>query len=230
METTVEEHDAPEKKTQTAVQKDNFIIVTSLLSVVTAGLYFARILTEGANWKLLFLSAANLLYVPFILIFKKKSFSFFYLFYSVVVVFILAFTKTALYNNFSALFVFCIVYMLNPKLKIPALIAYAIAASIAFILNDEGIIHFLSHMTRSAWFVIVLEYIFQHKYDRKALILYEDEKQILDQLCDGTMYQKEVQGFSENTVYRKLKAARERNGNVTRDQLVEMYRKSKQQE
>lgn len=226
----MEENDAPEIKTQTAVQKNTFIIATSLLSVVTAGLFFARILTEGANWKLIFLSAANLLYVPFILIFKKKFFSFFYLAYSIIVVFILAFTKTALYNNFSALFVICIVYMLNPKLKVPALIAYAIAACTAFILNDEGIIHFLSHMTRSAWFVIVLDYIFQHKYDRKALILYEDEKQILEQLCDGTMYQKEVQGFSENTVYRKLKAARERNGNVTRDQLVEMYRKSKQQQ
>ena len=40
--------------------------------------------------------------------------------------------------------------------------------------------------------------------------------------------QKEVEGFSENTIYRKLKAARERNGNITRDQLVELYRKEKE--
>lgn len=45
------------------------------------------------------------------------------------------------------------------------------------------------------------------------------------QLCDGKIYQKEVEGFSENTVYRKLKAARERNGNITREQLVELFKK-----
>ncbi len=51
---------------------------------------------------------------------------------------------------------------------------------------------------------------------------------ILDQLCEGKVYQKEVEGFSENTVYRKLKAARERNGNVTREQLVDAYRNEKE--
>ncbi|MBQ0166424.1 MAG: hypothetical protein KBT02_04855 [Treponema sp.] len=226
----MEGNDVQKTNTEHTASKDYFIICTSLLSLMIAGLYFARIMTEGVNLKFIFLSAANLLYIPFILIFKRESFSFFFLFYSVVVVFILAFTKTALYNNFSALFILCIVYMLNPKLKIPALIVYAIAACTAFILNDEGIIHFLLHAARSAWLVCVLNYIFQRNYDRKSLILYDDEKMILDQLCNGTIYQKEVQGFSENTVYRKLKAARERNGNVTRDQLVEMYRKSKQQE
>lgn len=223
----MEEHDVPEVKTQQAVQKDSFILSTSLLSVVIAGLYFARIMTEGSNWKLIFLAAANLLYVPFILIFKKRSFSYFFLPYTVIVVFILAFTKTALYNNFSALFVACIVIMITPKLKLTAIIAYTVAACTAFILNDEGIIHFLLHIARGAWFCIVLDYVFRSKYDRKPLILYEDEKDILEQLCHGAIYQKEVQGYSENTVYRKLKAARERNGNVTRDELIEMYRNSK---
>ncbi|UKI56497.1 MAG: hypothetical protein L6V90_04970 [Treponema succinifaciens] len=50
---------------------------------------------------------------------------------------------------------------------------------------------------------------------------------ILEQLCDGKIYQKEVEGFSENTVYRKLKAARERNGNITREQLISLFKKER---
>ena len=70
--------------------------------------------------------------------------------------------------------------------------------------------------------------ILNSHFERKKLVLFEDEKMILDQLCEGKVYQKEVEGFSENTIYRKLKAARERNGNISRDELVEKYRKEKE--
>ena len=56
---------------------------------------------------------------------------------------------------------------------------------------------------------------------------YLSEVKILEQLCDGKVYQKEVEGFSENTVYRKLKAARERNGNITREQLIDLFKKER---
>ena len=78
------------------------------------------------------------------------------------------------------------------------------------------------------WHNISVSYVLNNRFDRKKLILFDDEKKILDQLCEGKIYQKEVEGFSENTIYRKLKAARERNGNITRDQLVELYRKEKE--
>ena len=68
-------------------------------------------------------------------------------------------------------------------------------------------------------------YVLNNRFERKKLILYEDEIKILEQLRSGKMYQKEVEGFSENTVYRKLKAARERNGNITKDELLELYKK-----
>lgn len=223
----VEEHDVPEVNLHYSEIKDPFILSTSLLSLILSGLYAVRIVTEGFDWKPLVLTIYNFLYIPYIMIFKKKSFAWYYLVYAVILVFVQAFTMTALYNNFSALFVVCIVIMINPKLKLTAIIAYSVAACAAFILNDEDLIHFLMHAARSAWFIIIVTYVFTNKYERKSLILYEDEKDILEQLCHGAIYQKEVQGYSENTVYRKLKAARERNGNVTRDELVEMYRNSK---
>lgn len=80
-------------------------------------------------------------------------------------------------------------------------------------------------MVRSIWFIGLEIYVLDNKFERKKLILYEDEITILSQICDGKTYQKEVKGFSENTVYRKLKAARERNGNISKEQLIELFLK-----
>lgn len=74
-----------------------------------------------------------------------------------------------------------------------------------------------------------MEYVLNDKFRRKKLVLYEDERDILEQLSNGMVYQKEVVGFSENTIYRKLKAARERNGNLTREELVNQFRKEKEE-
>ena len=65
----------------------------------------------------------------------------------------------------------------------------------------------------------------ENQFERKTLVLYEDEIKILEQLSNGKIYQKEVEGFSENTVYRKLKAARERNGNITKEELLKLFKK-----
>ena len=83
---------------------------------------------------------------------------------------------------------------------------------------------FFIHFFRSIWFLGIVIYVLDNKFERKKLILYDDEIEILSQLCDGKTYQKEVKGFSENTVYRKMKAARERNGSISKDQLIELYK------
>lgn len=210
--------------------KDNFIFFTSLYSVLIAVLYLWRGFSESFiiyDW---FLIAMNLLYVPFAIIFNKKGFSYFHLVYAILLTFIISLEKTYLFNNYTALFLICIVFMIQPKLEYVAIISYFVAACIAFIINEENLIQFFIHIIRSIWFIQIVSYVLKNQFERKRLVLYEDEKRILDQLCEGKVYQKEVEGFSENTIYRKLKAARERNGNITRDQLVELYRKEKEKE
>lgn len=108
-------------------------------------------------------------------------------------------------------------------------IFYFVVVSIAFCLNEERIYHYFIHIVRSLWFIGIVEYVLNDKFRRKKLVLYEDERDILEQLSNGMVYQKEVVGFSENTIYRKLKAARERNGNLTREELVNQFRKEKEE-
>ena len=203
---------------------DNFVLITSILSVLISILYLYKGITEVFTFGSYFIIIANFLYIPLILIFNRKCFVPLYLIYAFFLIFVIAFNKTYLHNNYTALFLICIVIMINPKSIKIALSIYFLGASAAFMLNEENLINFLIHMTRSVWFIVIIYYVINNKFNRKTLILYEDEMKILDQMCNGKVYQKEVQGFSENTIYRKLKAARERNGNLTREELINLYK------
>lgn len=206
----------------------HFVILTSAFSFVIAALYFLKGFQSGfllGTWVII---AMNLAYIPLALVFHHKSFSWFCLVYAVVLVFLTAFEKTLLVNNFTPLFIVCIVIGLRPKWKWMALSAYFISMCIAFALNEESALCFLIHIVRSFWFILCVFFVLDSHFDRKKIILYEDERKILDQLLEGKVYQKEVEGFSENTIYRKLKAARERNGCKTREELLDLYRAQKQ--
>lgn len=205
----------------------NFVFLSSAFSFLIATLYFLKGLQSGfllGTWIVL---AMNLIFIPLVLIFRQKCFSCFCIVYAVVLVFLTAFEKTLLLNNFTPLFWVCIVIGLKPKWKWFSLSAYFVSVCIAFALNEESALCFLIHIVRSLWFILCVFYVLDNHFNRKKLILYEDEKEILNQLLEGKVYQKEVTGFSENTIYRKLKAARERNGCKSRDELLDLYRKEK---
>lgn len=208
--------------------KDNFVIFTSGLSVILCALYvWKAFLSKNFFWGSWIVPAVNLLYVILAFFLNRKAFVWFYLLYSVVLVFLIAFEKSCLFNNYTALFMLCIVIMMKPSIKYAAISLYFAVVSIAFLINEESIVHFLIHIDRSVWFLGSIFFVLNSHFEPKKLILFEDEEKILEQLCSGKIYQKEVEGFSENTVYRKLKAARERNGNLTREQLIELYKKQK---
>ena len=114
--------------------------------------------------------------------------------------------------------------MIQPKITKPAIVVYFVSVIFAFLINEEPLYLFFIHFFRSIWFLGIVIYVLDNKFERKKLILYDDEAEILSQICDGKTYQKEVRGYSENTVYRKLKAARERNGNISKEQLIELYK------
>lgn len=202
---------------------DNFLFYTSLLSLIRGGLYAWKGFSDGFSVWAFIIIAFDFLYIPLAFIFKKKMISLFCLIYSFALIFILAFDKTFLYNNFSALFLVCIVFMINSKFTKVALCSYFSFVCVAFLLNEENLIHFFLHIVRSLWFILIVKNVLNNQFNRKKLNLYEDEIRILKQLTNGKVYQKEIEGFSENTVYRKIKNARERNGNISKDELLKRF-------
>lgn len=209
---------------------DHFVMLSSLFSFVISVLYFLKGFQSGFLLGTWVIVGMNMLYIPLAVIFRQKCFSFFCLVYSFVLVFLTAFEKTFLLNNFTPLFIVCIVIGLKPKWKWFCLASYFLLISIAFALNEESALCFIIHVVRSIWLILCVLYVLDNHFDRKRIVLYEDERKILDQLLEGKVYQKEVEGFSENTIYRKLKAARERNGCKTREELLDKYRTEKQLE
>ena len=206
------------------ITDNRFILFTSAVSLVLGLLYLWKGFKNGFPPMGCIITFLNFIYIPFALVFSKKGFPYFYLLYSAVLIFSIAFEETFLYNNYTALFIVCIVIMINPKLRLPAIAFYIVLVTVAFAMNEEILYHYFIHIARSIWFIGIVEFVLNDKFKRKRLVLFDDEKNILQQLCNGKVYQKEVEGYSENTIYRKLIAASERNGNLTRDQLLEEFR------
>lgn len=217
------------KKTQLNfknLSKDNqFILITSLLSFMMGLLYLYKGFKEGISTRTWIVIGLNLSYIPCAFIFKKKCFSYFYLLYSVVLIFITAFHKTLLYNNFTCLFMLFIVIMVQPKIKFQALGIYFIAVTIAYILNEEQFYHYLLHVTRGVWFFYTFNTVIGSTYKRSKLSLHDDEIKILTQLSKNRLQKSiEFEGYSESTIYRRLKAAMNRNF-LTKKELIEQFKK-----
>ena len=83
---------------------EHFILFNIIYSLIQALLYTLRGFQEGFLLGTYIIIGLNVLFVPFILIFRKKGFSIFYLFYAVTLIFLISFEPTYLFNNFSALF------------------------------------------------------------------------------------------------------------------------------
>ena len=91
---------------------DHFVLFTSVLSEVLCALYVWKGFSEGFFAGTWIVALMNFLYIPTAFFFKQKCFSYFYLAYSTILVFMIAFEKTFLFNNFTALFIVCIVIII----------------------------------------------------------------------------------------------------------------------
>lgn len=207
------------------MKRDFFILHTIFLSFFSAILYIFKGITETFYIGTYIYIALNILYCPLAFIFKRKFFCIFQLFYAFVLIFIYAFCPSALYNNYSAFLVVCIVCLYKPAWKRYALAGYFILMSIAFALNTESMIYYLIHIIRCSYFFFVFYYVIHNRFERisrkgiNGLELTDDEFNILKQMISGKK-QKEVDGYSINTVTKKLSDARMRNDIATTQELL----------
>lgn len=204
-------------------QEKEFVLVTTCLSFVIGLLYVWKGFQEQFFISTFVVIGMSFLYVPFVWFFRRIGFSVFNLIYSVVLIFIIAFNDTYLYNNFTGLLAMFFVIIVLPKIKWYALAVYFIAVSIAFALNQENLCHFFIHITRAVWLFYIMNHLIKTKYERRKLLLYDDERKILEALSKKRLQKSiELEGFSESTIYRRIKSAMKRN-NMTKKQLIEEF-------
>ena len=206
------------------LKNDMFIKSTAIYSIAISVLYFCQGLVEGFSTSLFLYIGINIVFIPITLIIRKNICIPYLLLYSIILLYLIAFTPTYFYNNFSSFFLICIISILCPKIKLASFICYFIVITTCFIFGTEKIYHYLIHITRCLYFYVLLSFITK-QINSVKLELNKDEIIILKQLALG-MQQKEIKEISKNTVTKKLRAARERNNLTSNYELIVKYKNS----
>lgn len=202
-----------------------FLFITTSLAFVIGILYVWKGILEGFEISTIIISILSFLYIPVLWIFRRPGFIIFGALYVIILIFIIAFVPTYLFNNFTGIMAVLLLIMAVPKIKWISFISYLVVTSIAFALNTENLCRFLIHTATTFWIFHIFNFVLQEKYTQKKLILFDDERKILTELSKNRLQKAiELEGFSESTIYRRIKAACARN-KMTKAQLLEEFKK-----
>jgi len=134
------------------------------------------------------------------------------------------------YDNFTAAAVLCVLFALLPKpshargVAVSAL--YVVDVFVVASLHDKEPYHIFVHLVGCICFCLAMRKV-KGKAAAGPLSLLPDEEAILEQLAAGVLI-KNIEGFSENTIYSNLKKARGRNGCASNEELVLAFKMERQ--
>lgn len=136
------------------------------------------------------------------------------------------------YNNYTCVALLSMLFALTPKVtKHQAIFVAGLYLTDVFIvagLHNKTPFYIYTHILLSTQYCTAMwkqKVITQKqvRIEQKLIILTSEELAILEQLNNGALV-KQVEGFSEATVYRKLTEARLRNGIKNNEELIKMYK------
>lgn len=201
-----------------------FIHLSCCLALIHAFGYFWLGVKEDFNICIIAMIICDLLYIPASTIRSVRIFPAYLLLFSSILIFITAFTTSELFNNYSALLCIFVGILITPKYKKVFMAFYLVVCSIAFCIAGDPVYYLLIHFSRSLWIFVIYDFIIYVKYERKPVILFDEERELLEQLANGEQIKSlELNGLSERTIRRRLDAAQRRNGLKNREELKELY-------
>lgn len=208
-------------------KKDVLLFDTGILTFIFIILYAWKNYIDGFSLSNILYIAVNAIYFPIIFIWKRKYFCLYHVLYAYILVATITLRRTLLHNNFTAYFIILAIAIIRPRWKISILTGYFSIATIAFIHNDQHLVNYLIHISRATYYYVIFNYFIFTHFRSKAinknielLDLKEEEIEILTQMAAGKK-QKEIEGYSINTVTKKLLQARTRNNiNTTQELLI----------
>lgn len=204
-----------------------FIHLSCCLALIHGFGYLWLGIKEGFTVWIVAMVVCDFLYVPASTIRSVKIFPGYLLFFSCVLVFITAFTPSELFNNYSALLCLFVGILIMPKYKRVFMACYLVISAIAFCVAGDPVYYLVIHFARALWLFCIYDFIIYVKYERKPVILFDEEREILEQLANGAIIKElELNGLSERTIRRRLDAAQVRNGLKSREELKELYIKT----
>lgn len=132
------------------------------------------------------------------------------------------------YNNIVIIGIISVLFLLLPKINknlivIISLIYITDIFTVAELYHKSGFYIYSTFLLCAQYITAVWEH--KRKGSGKIMILTPDEIEILNQLKDSNI-KKQIEGYSETTIYRKLTEARNRNNYETNDELLGDFKKS----
>lgn len=198
------------------LKNDKQLALIMLLHIVLIGLHVYEWQVGDIEYYWYLRAGGCALISLFIFLFGRKGLAWSLMIFACILVYINNF------YNYATIFFILVAMGANPKIKIPAVIIYAINVAVSFSLQKLLVFSATIHIVYFILFALCIMYVFSVHVPEK-LNLTEDEKSILKEIADGKK-QKEIDLFSQPTITTKLKNARERNLCTSTNELVYKYK------
>lgn len=137
----------------------------------------------------------------------------------------LVLAQTITFTNYTPYILIYIALTMKEKWKWPLLTLYGIDIVIVCMRHSKSPLHLIAHFGICIIIYFLLGVQVSSVRKQKPLDLTPDEEYVVSELAKGKL-QKEVEGYSENTVSKKLKNCRKKNGCVNNEELIALYRQS----
>lgn len=197
------------------LKNDRKLLIILLLHLLLAACHLSFNLFSDIQYHAELRAAGCITIAILTFFFDRRGMSFGFVLYACSLIYINTF------YNYGTIFFLLIAYGAYPKIKWPAMIVYTINVFISFSLKQLIPIAILIHFIYLGLFLLITLSIYKVKPSR-TLNLKDDERYILDQLKVGKL-QKEIEGYSQQTITAKLKNARERNMCESTTELLSKY-------
>lgn len=198
-------------------KNDKLLQATVVLSFVFFALHVIGYFDSNGKFEVIVRAAAILSYPLFVFIAGRSGLRVWGILYAYILFW---FTGTLNYTPFIVLALLCVKCPLYWTVAV--FLVYAVIVSVRSTVNDIAPFRVIFHALKCCVFYFGIKIILENKEKPHSLELLPDEILILEELAKGKNIN-EITIFSTNTVCKKLKAARERNGLTSNEELLLKY-------
>lgn len=202
------------------LKNDRILLSTVYLSYAFVALHVIGYFDSNGLLEVKVRIAFLLVYPLIAFLFGRKGSAVWLIIYSYILFW---FKGTIYYTAFMIIALLCVNQ--NLKTLLWVFIPYAILVAIRTQIYDVPPFRVVFHLLKCSVLFMVIRLTCRKKEVEKTLILTPDEEDILMLLAQGYRVS-EINLFSQNTVYEKLKNARERNNVSSNKELIIAYKNS----
>jgi len=200
---------------------DNYCWVSCIFSFVLLGFHIYQYIDSNFMYQPLVRIIYYSIY-PFVIFFLgREAILFLFLLFSFSI------EQFADFSNYTSFFIIVFFLFVYKRFSIPVIAIYILDVIIVCEHHNKSPIHLAVHFINCGFIFVASRIIFnicvsKIKKSSRKLDLDETDRFILQELSKGAK-QKEIEGFSENTISKRLKKMRDRNFCETNSELLMLF-------